>query len=243
MEAPWPSTFPPDPISIIFAGQAKTLLAALKHGDAPRSARSSRICRRPRAAHARQGARGRLPARRRAVRDRAPDRLRAAGRRSRVTCDQLRALEGEWHFVGLQVDGADMPAAVLTRLAPAHRRRSLPHGIAGGATTTASSRSTRPPSRAHRHRIRRRAGGRQLVVRHLRAHGDQLTMCLGLAGASRPVGFSTQPGSGHALERLRRASAERPDARDRRHARSRPRRRRPMAAAAARSTVELRRRR
>jgi uncharacterized protein (TIGR03067 family) len=41
--------------------------------------------------------------------------------------------------------------------------------------------------------------------------GDQLTICLGLTGASRPVGFSTKPGSGHALERLRRASATRPE--------------------------------
>ena len=41
-------------------------------------------------------------------------------------------------------------------------------------------------------------------------HGERLTLCLGLAGASRPKAFATSPGSGHALERLRRASAERP---------------------------------
>jgi uncharacterized protein (TIGR03067 family) len=40
--------------------------------------------------------------------------------------------------------------------------------------------------------------------------GDQLTICLGLTGAKRPVAFSTKPGSGHALERLKRASAARP---------------------------------
>ena len=41
-------------------------------------------------------------------------------------------------------------------------------------------------------------------------NGDQLTLCLGVAGATRPVAFATRSGSGHALERLRRASAERP---------------------------------
>ena len=41
-------------------------------------------------------------------------------------------------------------------------------------------------------------------------NGDRLTLCLGLAGASRPAGFVTTRGSGHALESLRRVSAERP---------------------------------
>jgi uncharacterized protein (TIGR03067 family) len=40
--------------------------------------------------------------------------------------------------------------------------------------------------------------------------GDQLTMCLGLVGSSRPAGFRSTPGSGHALERLRRTSPARP---------------------------------
>jgi uncharacterized protein (TIGR03067 family) len=33
---------------------------------------------------------------------------------------------------------------------------------------------------------------------------DQWTICLGFAGSDRPVGFHTAPGSGHALESLRR---------------------------------------
>jgi uncharacterized protein (TIGR03067 family) len=42
-------------------------------------------------------------------------------------------------------------------------------------------------------------------------NGDRLTLCLGLVGSGRPAAFATQPGSGFALERLYRASAERPD--------------------------------
>ncbi len=44
--------------------------------------------------------------------------------------------------------------------------------------------------------------------------GDQLTLCLGLTGAARPVAFRTQAGTGHALERLRRTAAARPTAVD-----------------------------
>src|SRR5206468_12922198 len=40
--------------------------------------------------------------------------------------------------------------------------------------------------------------------------GDQLTICLGVVGATRPEKFATRAGTGHALERLRRASAQRP---------------------------------
>jgi uncharacterized protein (TIGR03067 family) len=37
-----------------------------------------------------------------------------------------------------------------------------------------------------------------------------LRFCLGVVGAERPARFATTPGSGHALERLRRSSAARP---------------------------------
>lgn len=37
-----------------------------------------------------------------------------------------------------------------------------------------------------------------------------LTFCLGLVGAARPVRFATAPGSGHALEVLVRADSRRP---------------------------------
>jgi uncharacterized protein (TIGR03067 family) len=40
---------------------------------------------------------------------------------------------------------------------------------------------------------------------------DSMTLCLGLVGSSRPRTFATAPGSGHALEGLRRVSAARPE--------------------------------
>ena len=44
--------------------------------------------------------------------------------------EQLHALEGEWRFVGLQVDGSDVPGGDVRAVANPDRRRSLPHGIA-----------------------------------------------------------------------------------------------------------------
>jgi uncharacterized protein (TIGR03067 family) len=40
---------------------------------------------------------------------------------------------------------------------------------------------------------------------------DELALCLGLVGATRPQSFATHAGSGHALEHLRRVSDARPE--------------------------------
>ena len=52
------------------------------------------------------------------------------------------------------------------------------------------------------------AGNRTLGIFRLPA--DQLELCLDLNGRPRPAGFRSAPGSGHAYERLTRASAARP---------------------------------
>jgi uncharacterized protein (TIGR03067 family) len=44
-----------------------------------------------------------------------------------------------------------------------------------------------------------------------RLEGNRLELCLGVVGATRPARFASVAGSGHALERLRRLSAARPD--------------------------------
>lgn len=41
-------------------------------------------------------------------------------------------------------------------------------------------------------------------------NGDQLRICLGLAGSTRPEQFATSTGSGHALEELVRVESARP---------------------------------
>src|SRR6185436_10688556 len=93
--------------------QAKTLLAQLKDGDA--SAARTFIKHLPAATKL-------SPAKVRAAGFRLADAQSAVARRSGFESwaqltkhvEQLRSLEGEWRFVGLQVDGNDMPAAAMT---------------------------------------------------------------------------------------------------------------------------------
>jgi len=188
--------------------QAKTLLADLKRGT-PSAAKSF-------IAH--------LPAAKKMT----PVRVRAAGFRladaqsviARSTgfdswqsvvrhVEHLKALEGEWRFVALQVDGADMPAGALTesRLlidGDRFRMESMEGAFDGHFTIDAAV----DPVRIDIDFVEGpEAGNSSQGIFEIA--GDQLTMCIGVVGASRPKSFSTKPGSGHALERLRRASAAR----------------------------------
>jgi len=122
----------------------------------------------------------------------------------------LRALEGEWRFETLEIDGATMPAATLTEsrlLIDGDRfRTESPEAAYDGVFIVDVEAS--PKAIDIEFIEGPEAGNWSYGIYELR--GDELTMCLGLVGASRPTGFSTSHGSGHALERLRRASPARP---------------------------------
>jgi uncharacterized protein (TIGR03067 family) len=189
--------------------QAKKLLADLKHGDA--SAVRTFI--------------EHLPEARRmsAAKVRAAD-FRLADAQSvvaRVTgfaswpllsrhVQLLRLLEGDWRFVGMQVDGVDMPAAATAGsriLIDGDRfRMESPEATYDGAFII--DVGAEPMHIDIEFVEGPEAGNRSYGVFEL--NGDQLTICLGVVGASRPAGFSTRPGTGHALERLRRVSMSRP---------------------------------
>ena len=122
----------------------------------------------------------------------------------------LRALEGEWAFASLEVDGQPVPSTlhITSRIL-----------IDGDRFRTESPEANYDGEflidvEAEPHTIDiafvegPEAGESSLGVFML--DGDTLTICLGLVGASRPQAFRTTPGSGHALETLRRASATRP---------------------------------
>lgn len=124
--------------------------------------------------------------------------------------DDLRALEGEWRFASLEIDGQTMPAAAAARsriLIDGDRfRTESPEATYEGVFTIDVERTP--------HEIDidfvegPEAGTRALGIFDL--GGDHLTICLGLAGATRPSTFKTSRGSSHALERLTRASSARP---------------------------------
>jgi uncharacterized protein (TIGR03067 family) len=191
--------------------QAKTLLARLERGDA--EAAMVFIEHLP-------AAKKLTPARVRSAGFRLADAQSAVARQSGFTSwpalahyvEQLRALEGEWHFERLQVDGQTMPAAALSAsriLIDGDRfRTESPEATYEGVFTIDVEAS---PAQIDIEFVEGpEAGNWSYGIYTL--DGNRLTMCLGLTGEVRPAAFKTSAGSGHALEQLRRASADRPKA-------------------------------
>jgi len=124
--------------------------------------------------------------------------------------DQLRALEGEWSFVSLEVDGSAMPTpsfgeALMLIDGDRFRMESQEATYEGVFNIDVSQD---PPHIDIEFVEGPEAGESSYGIYAF--ENDTLTICLGLVGSSRPERFATKPGSGHALERLRRASAARP---------------------------------
>jgi len=191
--------------------QAKTLLARLERGDA--AAASVFIEHLP-------AAKQLTAARVRSAGFRLADAQSAVARQSGFAgwpalarhVEQLRALEGEWRFERLQVDGNTMPAAALSAsrlLIDGDRfRTESPEAVYEGVFTIDVEAS--PACIDIEFVEGPEAGNWSYGIFEL--DGDRMTMCLGLTGAPRPKAFRTAAGSGHALEHLRRASMERPKA-------------------------------
>jgi uncharacterized protein (TIGR03067 family) len=187
--------------------QAKSLIAALKDGDS--KAASSFIRHLP-------AARKLTPAKARAAGFRLADAQSVIARQTGFDSwtalsrhvELLNALQGEWQFVFLQVDGRDMPANLTESgrlLIDGNRfRMESPEANYDGEFSIVVDE----PHRIDIEFVEGpEAGNSCMGIFEL--SGDQLTMCIGLVGASRPAAFKTTKGSGHALERLRRASADR----------------------------------
>jgi uncharacterized protein (TIGR03067 family) len=192
-----------------FRGQAKTLLAELRAGDL--AAAHTFIAHLPKA-------HGLSVARVRAAAFRLADAQSVVARRSGFPSwpalvrhvALLRALEGEWAFEALQVDGRDVPRALIATsrlLLDGDRfRMDSPAATYDGRFTIDTSTSPMQIDIAFVEGPEAGHGSYGLFA----LDGDRLTICLGLVGATRPTTFASRPGSGHALERLRRASALRP---------------------------------
>ncbi len=122
----------------------------------------------------------------------------------------LRSLEGTWQFESLEVDGQPMPAAMLGHsrmLFDGDRfRMESPEGNYDGHFTLDTAAQPMPLDIAFVEGPE--AGNSAYAIWQL--DDDALTICLGLVGSPRPAAFETSPGSGHALEKLRRASTARP---------------------------------
>lgn len=125
---------------------------------------------------------------------------------------KLRAMEGSWRFAALEVDGMTVPAGALTA------SRLLIDGdrfcMQSPEATYDGVFSIDVDAVPHRIDVEFVAGPEAGNWSYglFEIDGDDLRICLGLTGVARPTAFATAPGSGHALERLRRVDAGRPDA-------------------------------
>ena len=124
--------------------------------------------------------------------------------------EALRGLEGDWRFESLEVDGIILPPSSFGQskmlIDGDCFRMESPEGNYEGVFTI--DVDAKPPRIDIEFVEGPEAGNWSYGLFELR--GDALTFCLGLVGSSRPTAFATSPGSGHALETLRRATAERP---------------------------------
>ena len=191
-------------------GQAKTLLAQLKQGSA--AAARAFLEHLP-------AARGMKPEALRSAKLRLADAQSVVARECGFDSwavlvrhvAQLRGLEGAWRIVRLEVDGSPLPAAMIEHsriLIDGDRfRTESPEGTYEG--TFAIDTQASPPHFDIHFIAGPEAGNTSHGIYQLES-ADSLTLCLGLVDAPRPQAFATRPGSGHALEQLRRASTARP---------------------------------
>jgi len=123
---------------------------------------------------------------------------------------QLRALEGQWSVVSLEIDGAEMPVPALPvprLLIDGDRfRMESPEAIYDGVFNIDVEQEL---SQIDIEFIEGPESGEWSYGIYA-LDADDLTMCLGLVGSPRPKRFATTKGSGHALERFRRVSSGRP---------------------------------
>jgi uncharacterized protein (TIGR03067 family) len=200
---------PPRPNLDYLRSSAKTLLARLRSGD--HEAARSLITHLPDAAHLTEAevlARGfRLADAQLAL-------AHASGFASWPALarhvDTLRSLEGRWGFRSLEIDGAALPAGMLGSsfiLIDGDRfRMESPEAVYEGIFQIEVEASPRQIDIAFNEGPE--AG--QIALGIFEVSGDRFTICLGLVGSTRPVSFTTSPGSGHALEYLTRLSHARP---------------------------------
>ncbi|MEO5958026.1 MAG: TIGR03067 domain-containing protein [Opitutaceae bacterium] len=125
--------------------------------------------------------------------------------------EQLRALEGQWEFARLEVDGSAMPAGALATsriLIDGDRFRTDSPGAIYEGTFNIDV-ETQPHAIDIEFIAGPEAGNWNYGI--FRLEGDQLEICLDLNGKPRPPEFRTSPGSGRAYETLKRASHARPE--------------------------------
>lgn len=113
----------------------------------------------------------------------------------------IDALQGHWDIVSLELDGHKFPAVGAQIAIQRGRFISLNMG-AEYSGTVAIDESASPKTFDLLFETGPEAGNRSLGIYEL--EGDTWKICLGLTGKPRPAKFVSAPGTGHALEILKR---------------------------------------
>jgi len=117
------------------------------------------------------------------------------------------ALQGTWQYVTLKVEGKALPTSSLAESSitiEGHKFRVASPDEQYEGTFTVDEDET-----PHTIDITFKEGPtRGTCLGIFEREKDSLKICLGLAGRDRPTSFVSKPGSGHALETLRRVSAK-----------------------------------
>ena len=115
----------------------------------------------------------------------------------------MGALQGTWNIVSLEMDGQKYPALGAQITVEGGRFTSLNMGAEYSGTMAVNS-SANPRTFDLLFETGPEKGNRSLGIYEL--DGDTWRICLGLAGKNRPTKFVSSPGTGHALEILKRGT-------------------------------------
>lgn len=123
---------------------------------------------------------------------------------------QLRALEGQWKFASLETEGVQVPVpsfpAAQLLIDGDRFRMESPDATYEGVFIIDVDQD---PHHIDFEFVEGPEAGEWSYGIYA-FEREELTICLGLVGSSRPKRFATAKGSGHALERFHRESSDRP---------------------------------
>ncbi len=124
--------------------------------------------------------------------------------------DDLKKLRGTWNITALEVEGKKMDAGMFSgaQIVVKGDRFSTNSMGAEFAGKMSVDTGKNPKTFDVKFTEGPHKGEASLGIYEL--DGDTWKICLGFAGLTRPKGFATKPGSGHAMETLQRETARDP---------------------------------